>query len=66
MWKVYRFDRSHGSWRPSRPVYVTANAGLARERFARELAAARRGHVFLTYYGRLVRHVQARRFGLVK
>jgi hypothetical protein len=56
MWKLYRFNRAHGSRRPWRPVRVTDNAVLARERFAQEWAALRRGHVFLICDGKVLRH----------
>jgi hypothetical protein len=59
MWKVYRFDREHGCRRPWRPVLETDVAALACERFAREWASLRRGHVFLICNGTVVRHAAA-------
>jgi hypothetical protein len=66
MWRVYRFERAQGSRRPWRPVYATDNAALARERFAREWAALRRGHVLLTCDGKVIRHARAARLRVVR
>jgi hypothetical protein len=67
MWKVFGFDREHGSRRPWRPVLETNNATLACERFAREWATLRRGHAFLVRDGKVIRHARGRpRLRLVK
>jgi hypothetical protein len=46
-------------------VYATDNATLAREHFAREWAALRRGHVFLTCDGKVIRHGRAAQLRVV-
>jgi hypothetical protein len=65
MWKIYTFHR-HGSRRPWRPIFTSDNADEAKERYSRELARLKRGHLFLVHDGRIIRHANAARFRVIK